>query len=68
MTSQSDRESDLVRRTLRTVGLLVAACVLFVGMLSIAAVAIASRAVHAGPSAANAADAPSSAAKKPISI
>ena len=37
---------SLVKRTLRTVSLLVAACVIFVGLLSAAAVAITSRALN----------------------
>jgi hypothetical protein len=67
-TISTDRGSDstLVRRTLRTVGVLVAACVIFVGVLSVAAVAIASRAVNAGGGA-QATEAPDH-AKKPLSI
>ena len=60
-------ESDLVRRTLRTVGLLVLACVIFVGALSVVAVAITSRAVSAGATGAAAHDA-NETAKKPLSI
>ena len=51
-------DTHLVRRTLRTMGLFVAACVLFVGMLSVVAVAIASRAVSAAGRAEQAADTP----------
>jgi len=68
-------EPNLVRRTLRTVGLLVAACVIFVGVLSALAVAITSRAVNAGGSGAQVTEAPGSpggpggaAGKKPLSI
>jgi hypothetical protein len=43
--------SDLVGRTFRTVVLLVAACVLFVGALSAGAVFLASKAVSASPAA-----------------
>ena len=57
--------SSLTTRTLRMVGVLVAACVVFVGVLSVIAVAVTSRAVNAG-SGAQATDAP--AAKKPLSI
>ena len=58
---------DLVRRTLRTVGLLVAACVLFVGVLSVLAVAVTSRAVNARGGGAQATDTNEN-AKKPLSI
>jgi hypothetical protein len=58
-------DPNLVRRTLRTVGLLVSACVIFVGVLSVLAVAITSRAVNAG--GAQATDTPDP-TKKPLSI
>ena len=64
---RSDQGPDLVRRTLRTVGLLVAACVLFVGVLSVVAVAITSRAVNAGGAGAQATETNEN-AKKPLSI
>ncbi len=60
-------EPDLVRRTLRTMALLVAACVLFVGALSVIAVAVTSRAVNAGATEARAPDATET-VKKPLSI
>ena len=65
--------SDLFKQTLRTVIVLVAACVLFVGALSGAAVAITSRA-FASPAASAAEVSPAStsdtlpAKKKPQSI
>jgi hypothetical protein len=75
MTPTNDRngnsEPNLVRRTLRMVGLLVAACVIFVGMLSVLAVSITSRAVNVGGAAgAHATDGTDAAshAKKPLSI
>jgi len=71
--STLDRLSDttLTRRTLRTVALLVGACVLFVGALSIVAVAVTSRAVGArADSKETASDVSPNArnAKKPLSI
>jgi hypothetical protein len=65
--SNTNTESTLVRRTLRMMGLLVAACVLFVGVLSVVAVAVASRAVSAGSAGAHATEAPDN-GKKPLSI
>jgi hypothetical protein len=62
-------EPDLFGQTLRTIAVLVGACVLFVGTLSTAAVLITSKAM--GPSAhesSAAPDAPSPTAKKPLSI
>jgi hypothetical protein len=59
-------EQELVRRTLRTVALLVGACVLFVGVLSVVAVAVTSRAVKSGATEARTSDAAT--AKKPLSI
>ena len=63
-------EPNLARRTLRTVGLLVAACVIFVGVLSALAVAVTSRAVNASGAQATEASGPGSGAagKKPLSI
>lgn len=61
-------ETTLVRRTLRTVALLVGACVLFVGALSVIAVALTSRAVGARGDAKEATSEPSPTAKKPLSI
>ncbi|MEA2747814.1 MAG: hypothetical protein QOI41_1957 [Myxococcales bacterium] len=62
-------ETTLVRRTLRTVAMLVGACVLFVGALSVIAVAVTSRAVGAGRGdAKEAASEPSPTGKKPLSI
>jgi hypothetical protein len=49
--------NDLLGRTLRTVAVLVGACVLFVGSLSTAAVVIASKA--AGPAEVDTSSAPS---------
>jgi len=68
-TNDRTNESNLVRRTLRMTGLLVAACVIFVGVLSVLAVSITGRAVNAGGGApaAGATDAPAH-AKKPLSI
>jgi hypothetical protein len=65
MSNTESKSSSLTSRTLRMVGVLVAACVLFVGVLSVVAVAIASRAVNASTGA-QATDTP--AAKKPLSI
>jgi hypothetical protein len=64
---------DLFGQTLRTVVVLVGVCVLFVGALSLTAVAIASKAMGSGgssPSSAEAAhETPTpSAPKKPLSI
>jgi hypothetical protein len=59
-------DSDLFRRTWRTVLVLVAACVLFVGTLSAVAVAIASKAVSS--SAPTAAEIKSTGDKPPVSI
>jgi hypothetical protein len=56
--------SDLLKQTLRTVIVLVSACVLFVGALSGAAVAITSRA-FASPSGSGATSEPSSASEAP---
>lgn len=71
MTSTSNNhpgsEANLTRQTLRTVALLVGACVLFVGALSVIAVAVTSRALGGGATEASTTDtAPN--AKKPLSI
>lgn len=71
MTSTSNNhpasEGNLARQTLRTVAVLVVACVLFVGALSVVAVALTSRAVGGGATEARTTDtAPG--AKKPLSI
>jgi hypothetical protein len=58
-------EVTLVTRTLRTVALLVGVCVLFVGALSVVAVAVTSRAVG-GTEARSTEAAPN--VKKPLSI
>jgi hypothetical protein len=63
---RAESDSDLLRRTLRMVGVLVALCVIFVGALSVAAVAITTRAVSAGAPAKPADTAET--AKKPLSI
>jgi hypothetical protein len=55
---------DLLRQTLRTVAVLVGACVLFVGVLSVAAVAITNKAM-AGPGEGKAAEATDSASAVP---
>ena len=68
MTPSNASDPNLVRRTLRAVGLLVAACVIFVGVLSLLAVAITSRAVNAGGAGAQATEAPGPTSKKPLSI
>lgn len=68
-TTTSDEQ--LVARTLRTVAVLVAACVVFVGLLSITAVVVTSRAVGGSDTASASAKAPEpgpTAAKKPLSI
>ncbi|MDB4943388.1 MAG: hypothetical protein JWP97_2922 [Labilithrix sp.] len=61
------RSSSLAMRTLRTALVLVAACVLFVGVLSVVAVVVTSRAVGGAPSGPQATEA-ADAAKKPLSI
>ena len=65
-STNESKTSTLTTRTLRTVGVLVAACVIFVGVLSVLAVTITSRAVNAGGTGAQT-DAPDH-AKKPLSI
>ena len=64
-TEAKSSSSTLAARTLRKALVLVGACVIFVGVLSVVAVAVTSRALNAG-SAAQATDTP--AAKKPLSI
>jgi hypothetical protein len=69
MTSKNDTtttEANLARRTLRTIALLVGACVIFVGALSVVAVAVASRAVGTGTQAGARDTDPT--VKKPLSI
>ena len=67
MTPQTSTEPDLTKQTVRTVVVLVGACVLFVGSLSAAAVAITSRAFAPSPHAAELSQ-PEPTAKKPLSI
>ncbi len=66
--SNDSSQTTLTRRTLRTVALLVGACVLFVGALSLLAVAVTSRAVGARVDSKEAASDVSPNAKKPLSI
>ena len=77
MTQPSAPSSDLFKQTLRTVIVLVTACVVFVGALSGAAVAITSRAFSSPSSSSSEASAaantpavvkPDVPAKKPQSI
>lgn len=64
-----EESTRLLSRTFRTVGILVAATVLFVGALSAAAVFVASKAVGAeSPAAASESTQAAPAAKKPLSI
>lgn len=65
MTAASD--ADLGRRTLRMVVMLVSACVLVVGTLSLVAVIITSK-MAAGGNTTEASGTDSSSAKKPLSI
>jgi hypothetical protein len=64
--TQANEPRDLFGRTLRTVAILVGACVLFVGVLSVAAVAITNKAMgtSSGAKAAEVTDT-ESAPKKP---
>lgn len=66
----ADGDRELLSRTIRTVAALVGACVVFVGLLSITAVVVTSRAVSG--SSLSAASEPSAppvgTAKKPLSI
>jgi hypothetical protein len=66
-TNNIPTDHELAKRTLRMVAILVGACVLFVGTLSLVAVFVTSRAFGSSPDKAPAAqnDAP---AKKPLSI
>lgn len=70
--SQTLGQGDLFSKTLRTVAVLVGACVLFVGTLSALSVLIASRAMATSPTSSEARElAPASTAvppKKPLSI
>ena len=59
-TTTSEADSSLARRTLHTVALLVAACLVFVGLLSVVAVLITNRAVKSTSAEAH--------AKTPLSI
>lgn len=62
-------DSDLLRRTLRMTGALVAACIVFVGALSLVAVLVTSKAVGAGAKASADGDKTTdTASKKPLSI
>ena len=61
-------DASLARRTLRSVALLVGACVLFVGALSLVAVVVTSRAVGGRADAKEATTEASPNAKKPLSI
>jgi len=61
-------EDELLARTLKTVAILVSACVLFVGALSLAAVLVTSKAVGSAGVEAQKADPPSTNVKKPTSI
>lgn len=65
----NDTPSDrsLTMQTLRTVALLVGACVLFVGALSLVAVTVTSRALGGGASEARSTESAPN-AKKPLSI
>jgi len=64
-----ESDASLARRTLRTVALLVVACVVFVGALSAVAVAVTSRAVGSSSAAARSPEGEAaSAVKKPLSI
>jgi hypothetical protein len=61
-------DEDLTRRTIRTVLVLLGACVLFVGLLSVTAVVVTSRAVGAAQGTAAQATDPAPSAKTPLSI
>ena len=67
MSSNTATEATLATRTLRTVALLVTACVLFVGALSAMAVFVTSRALG-GHATQAATTEPAPNAKKPLSI
>ena len=66
--TSASSDTDLIQRTLRLTGLLVAGCVLFVGVLSVAAVAVTSRVVQAPEAAEASAHEGKAPAKKPLSI
>ncbi len=68
MSTPDTTQPDLFKKTLRTVAILVGACVLFVGALSAAAVAITSRAFGTAPASAAELSKPDATAKKPLSI
>jgi hypothetical protein len=71
MSTPDTTQPDLFKKTLRTVAILVAACVLFVGALSAVAVAITSRAFGAPAGSASSAaelSKPDATTKKPLSI
>ena len=59
---------NLAARTLRTVVLLVAACVLFVGTLSAAAMFLSSKAASASSTGSSVAETRDTGTKKPLSI
>jgi hypothetical protein len=61
------RGDDLFRQTVRMIAILVGACVIFVGALSIVAVAVASRAASAGAAESRTPDGKAT-DKKPLSI
>ena len=63
--SQPSATPDLFKQTLRTVIVLVTACVVFVGALSGAAVAITSRAFSSPSSSSASAEEPAAKAAKP---
>jgi hypothetical protein len=65
--SSGGDSGDIFTRTLRTVAILVGACILFVGLLSTAAVLIASKAVAPSPHSASV-EPTELPAKKPLSI
>jgi hypothetical protein len=66
-TKNDNTDLTLVRQTLRTVALLVGACVLFVGALSVIAVAVTSRALGGSSTEARTTESAPN-AKKPLSI
>ena len=66
MNERQESSGDLMKQTLRLTAVLVGACVLFVGTLSLVAVLVTSRAVgSSGGAEASKTEAPS---KKPLSI
>lgn len=65
---RASSDADLFKRTLRMIAMLVIACVVFVGALSVVAVTITSRAVGTGAKAAAEHTADDSSTKKPLSI